>query len=223
VFQYDFDKAIQDQSFQQTKFLKQPPILLRTAIIELEAQYESFGHQFEDIINSLLKKKPRLWKRFKRPDLSSDRLYKSEVIHLMDKKSCAAVCGDDLSNIVPRKKQAEYEDNPAIHYGLIASVNQLMKDALIKDKLAAEKDVLYFEMEVARLLNHFPCLVIRGICDYSDSHKNEEWQGYAAITAAAYAKDLLSQITPSQIKAAEKINNYISGNSLALDLRVNIH
>jgi hypothetical protein len=68
-----------------------------------------------------------------------------------------------------------------------------MRDALIRDKLAAEKNVLCFEMEAAGPMNHFACLVIRGICDYSDSHKNKEWQGYAAMAAAAYAKDLLGR------------------------------
>jgi nucleoside phosphorylase len=43
-----------------------------------------------------------------------------------------------------------------------------MKGALVCDKLTAEKDVLYFEMEAAGLMKHFPCLVIRGICNYSD-------------------------------------------------------
>jgi nucleoside phosphorylase len=75
---------------------------------------------------------------------------------------------------VIQRGRATYEDNPAIHYGLVASANQLMKDAGIRDRLAAEKDVLCFEMEAAGLMNHFPCLVIRGICDYSDSHKNKE-------------------------------------------------
>lgn len=40
-------------------------------------------------------------------------------------------------------------------------------------------------------MDDFPCLVIRGICDYADSHKNDRWQPYAAATAAAYAKELL--------------------------------
>jgi nucleoside phosphorylase len=46
-------------------------------------------------------------------------------------------------------------------------------------------------MEAAGLMNDFPCIVIRGICDYADSHKNDTWQKYAAIAAAAYAKELL--------------------------------
>jgi len=55
--------------------------------------------------------------------------------------------------------------------------------------------MLCFEMEAAGLMNQLPCLVIRGICDYSDSHKNKDWQGYAALAAAAYAKILLSVVS----------------------------
>ena len=58
-------------------------------------------------------------------------------------------------------------------------------------------------MEAAGLMDSFPCLVIRGICDYADTHKNKEWQPYAAATAAAYAKELLRTIPGSQIKATE--------------------
>jgi nucleoside phosphorylase len=102
-----------------------------------------------------------------------------------DEASCTAICSKDSSCLIPRSKQTESKDNPTIHYGLIASANQLMKDALVRDTLAAEKDILCFEIEAAGLMNHFPCLVIRGICNYSDLHKNKEWQGYAAIAAAA--------------------------------------
>jgi nucleoside phosphorylase len=52
--------------------------------------------------------------------------------------------------------------------------------------------VIYFEIEAAGLMNQLPCLVIRGIRDYSDSHKNKQWQSYAVLTAAAYAKVLPS-------------------------------
>jgi nucleoside phosphorylase len=214
VFQYDFGTTIQDWSFQPTGFLNQPPVLLRAAVNDLEAQYKIEGHQLEDVINGILEKKPRLRKDYKRPDLRSDRLYQSGVTHpLNNEASCAVVCNDDLSKLVLRPKRNEDEDNPAIHYGLIASANQLMKDALVRDTLAVEKDVLCFEMEAAGLMNHFPCLVIRGICDYSDSHKNKEWQGYAAMAAAAYAKDLLCRIAPNRIEAEKKIVDIFSGQS----------
>jgi nucleoside phosphorylase len=85
-----------------------------------------------------------------------------------------------------------------------------MKDALTRDALAAKKAVLCFEMEAAGLMNHFPCLVIRGICDYSDSHKNKEWQGFAAMMAAAYAKDLLRQIPPNKVEAEKPISEVLS-------------
>ena len=49
-------------------------------------------------------------------------------------------------------------------------------------------------MEAAGLMDQLPCLVIRGICDYCDSHKNKHWQGYAALAAAAYARDLLAVV-----------------------------
>ncbi|KAH7231108.1 nucleoside phosphorylase domain-containing protein [Fusarium tricinctum] len=211
VFGYDFGKTIQDQKFRTTGFLGQPPKLLRAAMTELQAQYEGEGHQLNDVINAVLEKMPRLRKKYKRPDRRSDRLYQSGVTHPpKDEASCAVVCGDDPSKLVSRPERAEDEDT-AIHYGLIASANQLLKDASVRDKLAAEKDVLCFEMEAAGLMNQFPCLVVRGICDYSDSHKNTGWQGYAAIAAAAYARDLLYQITTNKVEREKKIGNVLSG------------
>ncbi|KAJ5982658.1 hypothetical protein N7451_012758 [Penicillium sp. IBT 35674x] len=197
VIQYDFGKTIQGQRFQPTGFLDQPPIILRAAVNGLRAQYESEGHQLEKAVNRALERKPRLRKKYMRPDQESDRLYQSHVVHPPERRStCAIDCGDDLTSLVLRDPRSEDEDNPAIHYGLIASSNQLMKHAVVRDKLAMENGVLCFEMEAAGLINHFPCLVIRGICDYSDSHKNEKWQGYAAMVAAAYTKDLLYRIVP---------------------------
>lgn len=199
VFQYNFGKAIQDREFQVTGHLNQPPILLRTAVSGLEAQYESDGHCFEEAIDSILVLKPRLKKKYKRPDPNTDKLYLSEVTHpVITEAKCVEV-------LVTRNPRTDDEDNPKIHYGLVASANQLMKDALLRDKFAEGKEVLCFEMEAAGLMNHFPCLVIRGICDYSDTHKNKEWQGYAAMTASAYAKDLLCRIVPSQVEAETKI------------------
>ncbi|KAI9781882.1 MAG: hypothetical protein M1839_005676 [Geoglossum umbratile] len=206
VFQYDFGKTIQ-----HTRFLNQPPTVLRTAVNGLKAQYESEGHQLEAAINTVLDRKPRLRKKYKRPDSNSDRLHQSGVTHPPNNEtSCMEVCSNDPSNLISRPERTEEEDNLAIHYGVIASANQLMKDASVRDKLAAEKGILCFEMEAAGLMNHFPCLVIRGICDYSDSHKNKEWQGYAAMVAAAYAKDLLYHILPNRLEAEKRISYILS-------------
>jgi nucleoside phosphorylase len=212
VFPFDFGKTIQNQKFLPTGFLNRPPALLLSAVTSLKAKYEAEGHQLDDAVNGLLEAVPRLKTKYKRPDARSDKLYQSGVIHPPDEESgCAAACGTDPSNLVLRRQRTEDEDNPAIHYGLIASANQLMKDALLRDSLAEEKDILCFEMEAAGLMNHFPCLVIRGICDYSDTHKTKEWQGYAAMIAAAYARDLLSQIVPERINDEKRIVDLLPG------------
>ncbi|KAL4932883.1 uncharacterized protein BDV17DRAFT_279232 [Aspergillus undulatus] len=69
------------------------------------------------------------------------------------------------------------------------------RDGAERDRVSSELGrVLCFEMEAAGLMNHFPCLVVRGIFDYADSHKNKDWQPYACATAAAYARELLEVI-----------------------------
>lgn len=212
VFQYDFGKNIQNQEFQSTRFLDQTPTLLRSAVSKLRSDYESNGHQFDGIINDILEKLPRLRTKYKRPPKDTDRLYRNDFLHHSDPgKACEDYCGHDESNLVARPLRGEYEDDPAIHYGLIASGNTLMKDAVIRDRLAQDKGVLCFEMEAAGLMNHFPCVVIRGICDYADSHKNKDWQGYAAMTAAAYASDLLRLIPPNTVEAERRIIDALGG------------
>ena len=76
-----------------------------------------------------------------------------------------------------------------------------MRNGIERDRISRELGgVLCFEMEAAGLMNTFPCLVIRGICDYSDSHKNKDWQAYAAAVAAVYAKELLGEIEPAIVE-----------------------
>ncbi|KAH6708523.1 ankyrin repeat protein [Verticillium dahliae] len=174
----------------------------------LKGKYELRGHQLNKEVDRALKRiKNR--KRYIRPPTASDRLYKAGIAHRLDGTGCCSdVSSEDPSHLVTRSQRDE-EDDPKIHYGLIASANQLMKDATTRDKLAAEKDVLCFEIEAAGLMNHFPCLVVRGICDYADSHKNKEWQGFAAMTAAAYAKDILRQIPPNKVETEIPISEIL--------------
>ncbi|KAL7936451.1 ankyrin repeat-containing domain protein [Trichoderma chlorosporum] len=210
VLQYDFGKTIQDQPFQTTRVLDQPPMVLRTAMSGLIAQYEREGHQIEETVNTVLERSPRLQEKYSRPHESSDRLYISNFVHSPNSAAdCATSCGNDA--LVVRSKRTREKSDPTIHYGLIASANQLMKDATIRDKLSSEYDILCFEMEAGGLMNQFPCLVIRGICDYSDSHKNKAWQGYAAMTAAAYAKDLVNRLPPIDFNVPQRGVDLSSG------------
>lgn len=209
LLQYDFGKEIQGYEFHQTGFLNQPPPILRTAVAGLRTQYEEEGHRLKESIQSVLEGNKRLRQKYAPPPLESDRLYDSQYTHQDLPSNCAEIC--DRSKLILRLQRTEDEDNPAIHYGLIASGNRLMRNAMFRDKLAEEQDVLCFEMEAAGLMNHFPCLVIRGVCDYADSHKNKEWQGYAAMMAAAYAKDLLHQIVPQRVSHERKATEAIRG------------
>jgi nucleoside phosphorylase len=205
VYQYDFGKSIQARRFCQTGILNQPPALIRTAVSNIKAQHEADGNQIDDSINAVLSRKPRLKNKYSRPDITADRLYKTDFVHQSEDGACEECCGADTVNLVQRGARGDEDDNPAIYYGLIASANQVMKDATIRDALVEEEGVLCFEMEAAGLMNHFPCLVIRGICDYADSHKNKQWQGYAAMAAAAYAKELLTRIAPNRIEQEGRI------------------
>ncbi|KAL2131173.1 hypothetical protein VTI74DRAFT_5460 [Chaetomium olivicolor] len=99
-----------------------------------------------------------------------------------------------------------------IHYGVIASGNKVMKDGKAWDDIAQRLSALCFEMEAAGMMDNLQCLPIRGICGYSDSHKNKEWQAYSAATAAAYARELLEELAPSS-KKLTRTPTYIANTS----------
>ncbi|CVK98682.1 uncharacterized protein FMAN_08502 [Fusarium mangiferae] len=208
VIQYDYGKAVQGEEFAIAGHLNQPPVAFLTAMSALHATYEMEGHNIESNIDKILRKYKRLEKKYKRPAASTDRLYEANCFHEGGEGiDCNEFCSDD--KLVRRDERGDDEDNPAIHCGLIASGNSLMKDALLRDKLAAKHGILCFEMEAAGLMNHFPCVVIRGICDYADSHKNDQWQEYAAMVAAAYTKDLLLQVAPSSMLKEKRIETLL--------------
>lgn len=191
VFQYDFGKVIQGEGVHAVGVLNQPPQPLLEGVRRLMGVYEAKGHALDKTVSQALNKKPRLVKDYSRPTI--DRLYRHDFVHPVENKAgCIGHCDRDTRKLVKRAPRPRgHETEPVIHYGMIASGNVVVKNALLRDQMSREKDVLCFEMEAAGLMNHFPCLVIRGICDYSDSHKSKEWQGYAAMAAAAYARDLL--------------------------------
>ncbi|KAK5675560.1 hypothetical protein LTS10_011660 [Elasticomyces elasticus] len=111
----------------------------------------------------------------------ADRLFKPDYPHVGGQATCDTCESEHEIPRPPRKREG-----PVVHYGTIASGNQVMKDAATRDRISKEfHGVLCFEMEAAGLMNRFPCLVVRGICDYCDSHKHKAWQPFAAAAAAA--------------------------------------
>ncbi|KAF7171284.1 hypothetical protein CNMCM6106_005681 [Aspergillus hiratsukae] len=192
VIQYDLGKALSGGQFQRTGMLNRPPKILLTALATLQAHHLTEDSRILEFISNIQVKTPRRAANFARPS-QEDFLYQAEYEH----RALNTCVNCDRSKLIPRPSRGH--DEPIIHYGLIASANQVVKDGRRRDQLAQDLGVYCVEMEAAGLMNDFPCLVIRGICDYADSHKNKEWQGYAAAVAAAYAKELLLVVPINQI------------------------
>jgi len=127
-----------------------------------------------------------------------DNLFDRTCSHLPGESDCANC---DQSKIIPRPRRDLTGTAVKIHYGTIASGNQVIKDAQRRHEIVEELGggILCFEMEGAGLLQSFSGLVVRGISDYCDSHKNDGCQRYAAATAAAYTRELLLLIPPEAV------------------------
>jgi nucleoside phosphorylase len=204
VIQYDFGKTLQGGRFQRAGSLNSPPPLLLTAVATLRAKHLKGDHELLRHVSIMIERYPEMQDRYAYQGTQSDLLFETSYDHPGSGTTCAAC---DTRRLVHRVPPAR--DAPFIHYGLIASGNQVIKDAktrdMLRDRLRDDGDgeILCFEMEAAGLMNIFPCLVIRGICDYADTHKNKDWQDRAAATAAAYAKELLYVIPGCQIASSQ--------------------
>ncbi|KAF3243838.1 hypothetical protein TWF192_007905 [Orbilia oligospora] len=191
VIQYDLGKTVKGGHFERCGSLNKPPQILLTAIAGLQASHELKGiNKIRNYLSEAYKQHPSLAEAYTYQGQEHDILYKADYEHGGD-TTCVSC---NIDEAVSRKVRNNI--NPVIHYGTIASGNQVIKHGITRDRIGNDSGAICFEMEAAGLMDHCPCLVIRGICDYSDSHKNKRWQPYAALTAAAYTKELLSQIVP---------------------------
>ncbi|KAK4031261.1 nucleoside phosphorylase domain-containing protein, partial [Parachaetomium inaequale] len=129
------------------------------------------------------------------PGAAQDRLFEATYRHVTDGMSCEE-CGCD-GELVPRARLQQGDGQTAVHFGLIASGDTVMKSGEDRDAIARKAGVIGFEMEGAGVWDNFPCVVIKGACDYADSHKTKAWQRYAAATVAACMKAFLGHWVPS--------------------------
>ncbi|KAF7510935.1 hypothetical protein GJ744_005765 [Endocarpon pusillum] len=119
---------------------------------------------------------------------NTDRVCTTAIKSNCDQLKCSS------SKLVSRRRPNQ-ECIPVIHFGLIASGNTVMKSGEGRDEIADKWGVIAFEMEGAGVWEHFPCLIIKGVCDYADCHKEKKWQNYAAATAATCTKAFLQYWT----------------------------
>jgi nucleoside phosphorylase len=206
VVQYDFGKT-GTSGFTLTGSLNAPPTVLLNALAKLQSNHfrrKSNPSVYLPMVSHL--------SDFAYGNAGPDILFEPTYNHT-EGPTCDRCSKDRLVERTSRGNQ-----EVVVHYGTIASGNQVMKEGTTRDRLSSELGgVLCFEMEAAGLMNSFPCLVIRGICDYADSHKNKRWQPYAAATAAACAKELLSIVPAAEVAKTRTVDEATS-HSLQNDL-----
>ncbi|KAK6519709.1 hypothetical protein TWF506_000009 [Arthrobotrys conoides] len=186
VFQYDRGKTIDGGRFIHTGSLRKPPDILLSAVSNIQATppqnlNEKLGQRVSEV--------QQVDCRLGYPGQKHDQLFHANYEHKEEGASCKLCDSTKLVNRRPRENH-----HPCVHYGVIASGGQVVRHGPTRDKIGRESRALCFEMEAAGLMDVLPCLIVRGISDYSDSHKSDLWQGYAAATAAAFTKELLLEI-----------------------------
>jgi nucleoside phosphorylase len=193
VVQWDFGKMEKGGNFRRTGSLDKPPPVLLHALQALKIFDITKGINLEDSLALMVRNMPRMGEHYRYQGIENDQLFEATYDHEGD-ETCDSC---DVKSIVQRN--ARGDSTPRIHYGNIASGNEVMKHGTTRDRIARKEEVICFEMEAAGLMDNFRCLVIRVICDYADSHKNKIWQPYAAATAAAFARALLSFIDEQEV------------------------
>ncbi|KAJ6072623.1 hypothetical protein N7467_010708 [Penicillium canescens] len=192
VVVYDFGKKLADGSFQSISILNRPPRSLSSALANIKAEHDMQESKIMSYVEAMLARYPRMRKTgYCSPGKSYDRLFQPSYTHAKEAMPCSEC---DASQEIYRFERLD--DEPLIHYGTIASGNIVVKDAAMRLQIQEKHSAICLEMEAAGLMNNFPCVVIRGISDYADSHKNDRWQPFAAAVAAAYAKELLEHVQP---------------------------
>jgi nucleoside phosphorylase len=200
VVQYDFGKTTPN-GFERTGFLNTPPTILLQAVAKLRARHFRRRSNLTEYLITLNKQPV-----FARDKAGPDILFQTAYDH--EGGPTCGPCSKDKVVERPARESSEV----TVHYGTIASGNQVMRDGRTRDQVSMDfGGVFCFEMEAAGLMNSFPCLVVRGICDYSDSHKNKDWQAYAAGTAAACAKEVLTIIPTAEVVVAPTVNETMEG------------
>lgn len=202
VIQYAKGKAQEDgdgsgHHFVRKGSLNKPPIFILKALNMLRAEHETEESKMSVFLQELLDRKPKMKRTgYTFPGIDKDHLFGLSAIEMRTIGAGEQDLQRDYSDV---SRSSRESNEPMIHYGNIASGDLVIKHAGIRDALRDNLGAICVEMEAAGLMDTFPCLVIRGICDYADSSKNDVWHPYAAATAAAYAKEFLLYVSPGQV------------------------
>jgi len=203
VVQWDNAKVLTSGKFEHRGHLNQPPNVLLSALASLQSRHEMLPSNVPTHIAQALKRFPKMKETGYSFPATADRLYCSTCNKNIERS------GTSCQNHLHYKREPRKDNNPVVHYGIIASGNKVVDSAKLRDQLRDGFGACCVEMEAAGLMNNFPCLVIRGICDYADCHKDDTWHGYAALVAAAYAKELLECVSHAQTDQQKPIKDVL--------------
>jgi nucleoside phosphorylase len=204
VIQYDFGKYEAD-TFKRKGVLNKPPRILTSAIRALEGDELRNKSPIRRILKSIIRQKDM----FRRPE-SEDILFDSTFPHVQKGSDCSACQASEDKRVVPRPPR-QRPNEPVTHRGLILSGGGVIKNPTDREQLRrGYESAICFEMEAAGIMDELPCLVIRGISDYADTHKHDEWHSYAAAAAAAYCKAVLLKVPGDEVTEAPRIREVVN-------------
>lgn len=163
---------------------------------------ERSQNDLEEEIRETLQQNTKLKASY--PGKAHDHLFQADYKHGQDWETSKDLeCHEvpcDQGKLVMRQRLLPDNDDPApaVHFGIIATGSKVIRSAEERDKVAKQHSAIAFEMEGAGAWDVFPFVVIKGFCDYADSHKNKTWQPYAAAVAACCLKAFLWSWTPPE-------------------------
>lgn len=186
VIQYGFGKYELD-GFVLKGPLNKPSSILVSTDGSLEEDEIMGRSPFKRILKSITKNPI-----FKRPT-TSDILFHSHL-NPADKADNSEGCKtSNEMKIVSR--DTRHRRQSVVHRGLVLSGNGITEDPQDRDRLCKEhSDAVCFDTGAAGIMDVIPCLVVRGICDYVDTHKQDGWHHFAAASAASYCKAILCKV-----------------------------
>lgn len=177
--------------------LNKPPPLLLESFQFLESRHRLKGSVIIAHVAEKLTERGVVAVEFGYPGRKQDMLFAAKYPHQ----------GEDWCTACYRSKM---ETSPVrgggarVRYGTIASSDLEIENGTMRNRIAQKEGVLCFESEACGLMDTFPCIMVRGVCEYADSHKNTKWQQYAAAMAIYFCKERLLELEPRKLKESDQ-------------------
>ncbi|KAJ3491605.1 hypothetical protein NLG97_g5565 [Lecanicillium saksenae] len=192
--------SLMDTSFETTSAPIEPPEILLKAAADLDYHFKDSKSLRDHVSQAVATLSRQKRSDYARPEL--DQLFDSGFIHDASQCHCERTSPAISSHHVDR---AGRDPHAVIqmHRGIVGSSDHVLRNARVRDELAKKKRIMCVEMEAAAVMHATKrfarSITVRGISDYADGHKNDNWHNYAALTAAVCAKALLNQIKPEDM------------------------